>query len=79
MTKIVANLEDHRLIERLADPADRRAGLVQLTPAGADYIAGTRSARASQLADHLARLTPAQRRAIAAALPAFEALTTGSR
>jgi DNA-binding MarR family transcriptional regulator len=75
MTKIVGNLEEHRLAERLADPVDRRAGLIRLTPAGEEYLAGTRSARASHLAAHLAELTPAQRRAIAAALPALEALT----
>jgi DNA-binding MarR family transcriptional regulator len=75
MTKIVGNLEEHRLVERLADPFDRRAGLIQLTTAGEEYVAGTCSARASQLAAHLAELTPAQRRAIAAALPALEALT----
>ena len=75
MTKIVASLEEQGLIERLVDPADRRAGLVRLTPAGAEHVAGARSARASQLAAHLAELTPAQRRAIAAALPALEALT----
>jgi DNA-binding MarR family transcriptional regulator len=74
MTKIIANLEEHGLTERLVDPADRRAGLVRLTQAGAEYVAGTRSARASQLAAHLAQLTPAQRRAIAAALPALDAL-----
>jgi DNA-binding MarR family transcriptional regulator len=78
MTKIVGNLEEHRLVERLADPVDRRAGLIQLTPAGAEYVAGTRSARASQLAAHLAELTPAQRRTIAAALPVLEALSGGA-
>ena len=75
MTKIVASLEEQGLIERLVDPADRRAGLVRLTAAGAEHVAGARSARASHLAAHLAELTPAQRRTIAAALPALEALT----
>lgn len=75
MTKIVANLEEHGLVERLADPTDRRAGLVRLTPAGEEYVAGTKGARTRQLTVHLTQLTPAQRRTIAAALPALRALT----
>ena len=75
MTRIVAVLEEQGLVERLPDPADRRAGLVRPTRVGAAQVAGARSTRGARLAEHMARLTPAQRRAIAAALPALEALT----
>jgi DNA-binding MarR family transcriptional regulator len=78
MTRIVAALEQDGHITRALDPADRRACLVQVSQAGAALVAGTRFARASQLARHLARLTPAQRDAIAAALPALQALSTGT-
>jgi DNA-binding MarR family transcriptional regulator len=74
MTRIVAALEEYGHVVRTADPADRRALLVEVTKSGAAQVAGAKSKRASQLADHLGRLTPAQRDAILAALPALEAL-----
>jgi DNA-binding MarR family transcriptional regulator len=75
MTRIIAALEEYGHVARTVDPADRRAWLVQITKSGAAQVAGTRSVRASQLAEHLGRLTPEQRGAIVAALPALEALT----
>jgi DNA-binding MarR family transcriptional regulator len=78
MTRIVAALEEDGYVSRKADPADRRACLLQATGAGAALIAGAKSARADRLAAHLAELTPEQRAALAAALPALEALTGGA-
>jgi DNA-binding MarR family transcriptional regulator len=74
MTRIISALEEYGHVARTADPADRRAFIVAVTKSGAAQVAGTTSVRASQIAEHLGQLTPAQRDAIIAALPALEAL-----
>lgn len=74
MTRIVTGLEEGGYVERTVDPADRRASLLAVTALGDDLVLGTRTARRSHLARHLARLTPAERRALAAALPVLETL-----
>lgn len=79
MTRIVGMLEDAGYVARTADPADGRAFLVQVTPTGAELVAGTKSARAVLLQTQLQALTPQQRAALAAALPALEALSEESK
>lgn len=76
MTRIVDGLVAEGYAERVPDPADGRACLVRATATGAAMIAGTRSARADLLAARFDRLTEPQRAALAAALPALEALCT---
>ena len=39
MAELVAHLEAHGYVERLADPADRRAKLVRATPRGREVFA----------------------------------------
>jgi DNA-binding MarR family transcriptional regulator len=74
MTRIVDGLVADGYAERIPDPGDRRACLVRATPAGVDVLAGARSARARLLAAGVARLPQRERAALAAALPAIEAL-----
>jgi DNA-binding MarR family transcriptional regulator len=74
LTRMLTSLEEGGYVERANDPADRRASLIAVTPLGRKTLDDTRAARANQLARHLAELSPAQRRAIANALPALEAL-----
>ena len=74
MTRIVDGLVAEGYAERVPDPADRRACLVRATTAGVEVVTGARAARARVLARHLARLTDEQRAALAAAVPAIEAL-----
>jgi DNA-binding MarR family transcriptional regulator len=74
MTRILAVLEDSGHVVRTVDPADRRASLVTLTPVGRSALVQTRRARVGQLARHLAELSGDQRRTLAEALPALEAL-----
>jgi len=74
MTRIVAGLEEAGYVERTVDPADRRASLLAVTALGNELVLGTRAARQSYLARHMARLTPAERRALSAALPVLESL-----
>jgi DNA-binding MarR family transcriptional regulator len=74
LTRMLTSLEEAGYVERTNDPADRRASLIAVTPLGRQTLADTRTARAGHLARHLAELSPAQRRALADALPALEAL-----
>jgi DNA-binding MarR family transcriptional regulator len=76
MTQLVGRLEDQGLVERGADPFDRRAVNVQITAAGRELLARRRAARAERLSELLARLSPAEQAALAAALPAINALAS---
>jgi DNA-binding MarR family transcriptional regulator len=76
MTQLVGRLEDQGLAERCTDPADGRAVNVQITPAGRDLLARRRAYRAERLSGLLARLSPAEQAALAAALPAINALAS---
>ncbi|GAA4712332.1 MarR family winged helix-turn-helix transcriptional regulator [Phytohabitans rumicis] len=74
ITQIVTRLERDGLVERRPDPSDGRAVLVHITPAGSAIVDGRRADRVAHLADLTSRLTPAERAAIAAALPALARL-----
>ncbi|SDU86991.1 MarR family winged helix-turn-helix transcriptional regulator [Jiangella alkaliphila] len=56
-TSVVDLLEAGGLVERRPDPADRRAILVALTPAGDGVLRSMRAHRAAGLAQMLDRLT----------------------
>jgi DNA-binding MarR family transcriptional regulator len=60
-TEVVDALADAGLVERHADPADRRATLVALSPRGAEVAAAIRTARAAEADDFFARLDEADR------------------
>lgn len=75
MTQLVGRLHDAGLVERSADPADGRVVRVGLTDAGREALAARRASRADRLAELLARLSPDDRTALAAAVPAIDALT----
>lgn len=74
MTRMVGALADAGLVGRSPDPSDARGSLVELAPAGAAALQAVRRERTSRLVERLARLTPDQRAALTAALPALEAL-----
>src|SRR3954447_3147230 len=57
-TRVLARLEEAGLIERTADPADRRSSLVSTTPAGTDLLASLRDRKDAYLAQRLDRLSP---------------------
>ncbi len=57
-TRVLARLEEAGLIERTADPADRRSSLVSTTPAGVDLLASVRDRKDAYLAQRLDRLSP---------------------
>ncbi len=74
MTALVTTLEKSGLIERRPDPRDRRAVLVALTGAGADYQYSLRQAGAQAFARLIDKLPPAEAEALIAAVPALRHL-----
>ncbi len=79
MTQLVARLQDARLVERVPDPADGRVVRVRITAEGQARLAGRRAVRAQRVAALLARLSPDEQAALAAALPAMDALANAQR
>ncbi len=74
MTQLVAKLTEQGLVSRSADPADGRVVHVRITAAGREFVARRRTARAEKLSGLLAMLSPAEQAALAAAVPAMNAL-----
>jgi DNA-binding MarR family transcriptional regulator len=79
MTQLIARLEDAGLADRAADPADGRVVQVRITAEGRAMLAGRRAVRAERVAGLLERLSPDERTALAAALPAMDALASAER
>jgi DNA-binding MarR family transcriptional regulator len=75
MTQLVGRLEESGLVSRGADPTDGRVVQVRLTDEGRETLARRRAVRAERLAVIMARLSPDERAALAAALPAMDELT----
>jgi DNA-binding MarR family transcriptional regulator len=76
MTRVLAGLDERRLIVRVPDPEDARSVRVSLSEQGRTVLEDVRSRRTALLDARLARLTAQQRAALVAALPALEALVT---
>ncbi len=74
ITQLIARLERDGLVLRRSDPDDGRAVIVHLTEAGRTVRRTRRDERARHLAPMVAELSPAHRRALAAALPALTRL-----
>lgn len=71
VSTLVAQLTGKGLLERAADPADRRSRRVSATTAGLEQL----QAQQRMLTDALERIEPADRAAVLLALPALERLT----
>jgi len=74
LTRLVTALEDSGYVRRCADPSDARASTLAITPHGQDVLERIRSESTLVLAASLKLLTPAQRSALAEALPVLELL-----
>lgn len=70
----VSVIEAMGLVERVADPADRRGVTVRLTDAGRAQIDQVLAARNADLAQRIAAISPEHRGALEAAVPALDAL-----
>ncbi|GAA1585223.1 MarR family transcriptional regulator [Actinomadura kijaniata] len=79
MTAQINRLERDGLVRRGRDAADARVVTVELTGAGAEHLRTGRARRVDFLADRLAALSPDDREAIAAALPALDRLFAPER
>jgi DNA-binding MarR family transcriptional regulator len=71
---MVAVLEDLGYVQRDADPRDARASTLAITPRGHETLDHLRAEGTALLTRWLMQLDPGQRAALAAALPALEAL-----
>jgi DNA-binding MarR family transcriptional regulator len=74
LSRVVGGLADRGLLERLPDPADRRAVIVAATEKAARLREDVLQARTDALAAHLDRLGAEERRALDEALPVLERL-----
>ncbi|TKK80753.1 winged helix-turn-helix transcriptional regulator [Herbidospora galbida] len=74
LSRVVAGLEHLGLVTRVADPADGRASLISLTPTGRAELTRLRGDGIAFFAARINALPADQRSALAAALPAIEAL-----
>ena len=79
MTQLVGRLAEAGLVARCADPDDGRVVSVELTREGRDLLARRRAERAERLSVLMARLSQADQDALAAALPAINALANVQR
>ncbi len=74
LSRVVAHLERDGLLERRAEPRDRRRLTLRATPAGRRRQLRVRAERASVLAAQLAALDETDRGQVLGALPALERL-----
>jgi DNA-binding MarR family transcriptional regulator len=74
MTKVVERLEGLGLIERRADPGDRRRVLAAVTPAGEAALATARARKDALLTMRIAELDPDERARLGAALDVLDRL-----
>ena len=74
LTRLVTALEDSGYLRRYADPRDARASTMAITPRGRDALERIRTESTLVLTASLRLLTPAQRSALADALPVLEQL-----
>lgn len=76
VSNLVQQLVTSGLLERATDPADRRAVTVRLTDAGSERLQAWQRAHEHRIDTALTGLSPTDRTAIAAALPALSRLAT---
>ena len=72
MTTLTNRLEEAGLALREADPTDRRAVRVKITPEGIKRVSNYREARATLIASRIDQLGIDDQHALAAALPALD-------
>lgn len=79
VTKVVVKLEEAGLVERRLDDRDRRVAWVSITAAGTARLATIRQRKTEWLSARLAKLGDDDRRRIADALAALDAITADPR
>jgi DNA-binding MarR family transcriptional regulator len=61
VTRVLCRLEEEGLVERAADPADRRSALITVTPAGRALLEAGRTRKDAFLSERLEALTASDR------------------
>jgi DNA-binding MarR family transcriptional regulator len=79
LSRVLGHLEGRGLAARSPDPEDGRASLARATRDGKRLMQRIRARRAALLMTWLEDLAPAERAALASALPALEQLAEGGR
>ena len=79
MTQLISRLEDDALVRREADLADGRVVQVRITDVGRATLTRRRAVRTAKLAVILTQLSPEYQAALAAAVPALDALAAARR
>jgi DNA-binding MarR family transcriptional regulator len=74
LTRLVAALDEFGYVQRCPDPKDARASTLAITAKGHEILERLRAEGTALLTESLLLLTPDQRSALAAALPALEQL-----
>lgn len=74
LSRVIADLSEAGLLERLSDVSDRRAAWVKATAAGRRLAERMRKERTDALRVALAQLSSGEQRQLEEALPALEAL-----
>ena len=74
MTMQVRRLEDAGLVTRTTDPADARAVLIEITPAGIETLRHVRADRAGVIDPHIAALDYDDRQTLADAVSVLQRL-----
>ncbi|MFT4289138.1 MarR family winged helix-turn-helix transcriptional regulator [Nocardioides sp.] len=74
VTRSLNRLIELGFVSRTADPADRRAALIELTPSGEREREQVLKSREVWLEEHLGRLNAKELKTLLAALPALERL-----
>ena len=72
MTSFVNRLERSGLVERRADPTDKRVALVALTASGSDYLHTRKQAGAEAFIRLIDKMSPDEVEALAAAVKALD-------
>ena len=75
MSRVIDSLADRHLIERVPDPHDGRASLVQLTPQGGALLHGLRARYTEALRGAMAELSEEEQRVVRRAIPVLERLS----
>ena len=75
MSRVIDSLGQRQLIDRVPDPLDGRASLIQLSPEGGALLHGLRVRNTEALRSALAELSPQQRKAVRQAIPVLELLS----
>jgi DNA-binding MarR family transcriptional regulator len=64
VTRVLARLEEAGLVDRAADPQDRRSCLLSISPAGSELLQAARDRKDAFLARRIDALEPADREAL---------------